>query len=71
MWLLRSRRSLSAKPSGSQFFYDTAGSSDKTLKLYDGAYHDPLNDVGKETVAADLVSWVEARLREGSDAIKA
>ena len=24
------------KPSGSQFFYDSAGSSDKTLKLYDG-----------------------------------
>jgi len=25
------------KPSGSQFFYDTAGSKDKTVKLYRGA----------------------------------
>ena len=24
------------RPGGSQFFYDTAGSTDKTLKLYDG-----------------------------------
>ena len=34
------------KPSGSQLFYDTAGSQDKTLKLYEGAYHDLLNDIG-------------------------
>src|SRR5262252_2455527 len=30
------------KPSGSQMFYDNAGSADKTLKLYEGYYHDPL-----------------------------
>src|SRR5213078_834604 len=28
------------KPSGSQHFYDRAGSTDKTLKLYEGHYHD-------------------------------
>src|SRR5262249_17439986 len=28
------------KPSGSQRFFDNAGSRDKTLKLYDGHYHD-------------------------------
>jgi alpha-beta hydrolase superfamily lysophospholipase len=50
-----------AKPSGSQFFYDTAGSSDKTLKLYQGAFHDPLSDVGRETVIADFLSWIEPR----------
>ena len=36
------------KPSGSQLFYDKAGSTDKTLKLYEGHFHDLLNDVGKE-----------------------
>jgi alpha-beta hydrolase superfamily lysophospholipase len=51
------------KPSGSQFFYDTAGSRDKTLKLYDGYYHDPLNDIGKETVMDDITQWIEARLQ--------
>jgi alpha-beta hydrolase superfamily lysophospholipase len=47
---------------GSQFFYDTAGSRDKSLKLYDGYFHDLLNDVGKEAVMADIKAWIEARL---------
>ena len=50
------------KPSGSQFFYDTTGSSDKTLKLYDGHFHDMLNDVGREKVMADIQEWIVARL---------
>ena len=49
-------------PKGSQLFYDTAGSSDKTLKLYDGHVHDLLNDDGKEQVMADITGWIEARL---------
>jgi acylglycerol lipase len=49
-------------PKGSQFFYDTAGSTDKTLKLYEGHVHDLLNDYGKETVMADIKSWIDARL---------
>jgi len=49
-------------PAGSQFFFDTAGSADKTLKLYDGHYHDLLNDFGKEAVFADILAWIEARL---------
>ena len=44
------------KPSGSQLFYDTAGSTDKTLKLYEGHFHDLLNDVGKEMVMADITT---------------
>jgi acylglycerol lipase len=50
------------RPSGSQFFYDTAGSRDKTLKLYEGHVHDLLNDLGKDVVMADLKGWIEARL---------
>jgi acylglycerol lipase len=51
------------KPSGSQRFYDTAGSKDKTLKLYDGHYHDLLNDLDKETVMEDIKSWIVGHLR--------
>lgn len=47
---------------GSQFFYDTTGSRDKTLKLYDGHFHDLLNDVGKDEVMADIKAWIDARL---------
>ena len=50
-------------PAGSQLFHDTAGSQDKTLKLYDGHFHDLLNDVGKQAVLADIRAWIEARIR--------
>jgi acylglycerol lipase len=50
------------KPSGSQLFYDTAGSTDKTLKLYPGHFHDLLNDIDKEVVMADIKGWIDARL---------
>jgi acylglycerol lipase len=47
---------------GSQFFYDTVGSKDKTLKLYKEHYHDLLNDIGKEAVMADIVGWIDKRI---------
>ena len=51
-----------AKASGSQVFYDAAGSTDKTLKLYEGHAHDLLNDLEKETVMADIKRWISGRL---------
>lgn len=50
-----------AAVAGSQALYDALGSSDKTLKLYDGAYHEILNDYGREEVLADLIAWLDAR----------
>lgn len=47
---------------GSEFFHETAGSSDKTLKLYKDHYHDLLADVGKDEVMGDIKAWLEARL---------
>jgi alpha-beta hydrolase superfamily lysophospholipase len=49
------------KPSGSQTFYDATGSTDKTIKLYDGHFHDLLNDLGKDAVFADIAEWISAR----------
>lgn len=49
-------------PPGSQFFFDTVGSSDKTLKLYDGHVHDLLADLGKQQVLGDIRSWLLARV---------
>lgn len=51
-----------AKPSGSQHFYAKAGAADKTLQLYDGSFHDPLNDIDREKVFADIVTWIDAHL---------
>jgi len=51
---------------GSEYFHNHAGSSDKTLKLYEGHYHDLLNDLGKEEVLSDIAGWIEARLTSAS-----
>jgi len=50
------------RPDGSQQFFDEAGSTDKTLKLYDGHFHDLLNDLGREEVFGDIVDWIDQRL---------
>jgi acylglycerol lipase len=50
------------RPEGSQEFNANASSADKTLKLYEGYWHDPLNDIGKEAVMADIRAWIEKRL---------
>jgi alpha-beta hydrolase superfamily lysophospholipase len=50
------------RPDGSEQFFHEAGSADKTIKLYDGYYHDLLNDLGREAVMADIVAWIDARL---------
>jgi len=53
------------KPSGSQHFYDMAGSADKTLKLYEGGFHDLLNDIEKDVVMLDIKEWIDGHLPAG------
>lgn len=50
------------QPGGSEKFFELAASTDKTIKLYEGHYHDLLNDIGKEEVMADIQAWIDARL---------
>jgi lysophospholipase len=42
--------------------YERASSSDKTLKEYEGYYHECLNETGRARVYRDLAAWLEARL---------
>jgi alpha-beta hydrolase superfamily lysophospholipase len=60
--ILHGTEDKATKPSGSQHFYEQASSTDKTLKLYEGHYHDLLNDIDKEIVMADIQNWIVARL---------
>jgi alpha-beta hydrolase superfamily lysophospholipase len=59
VFILHGTNDKATKPSGSQFFYDNAGSTDKTIKFYEGHYHDLLNDLDKEIVMNDIISWVK------------
>jgi acylglycerol lipase len=49
------------RPHGSLALFEAAGAEDKTLKLYDGHFHDLLNDLDRETVMADIIEWLDAR----------
>lgn len=62
VFILHGTADKATKPSGSQHFYENAGSTDKTLKLYEGHFHDLLNDLGKEEVMADVKGWIEKHL---------
>ncbi len=44
---------------GSRLLYEDCGSADKTLKLYEGGYHELVNDIEKDKVIADLCAWLE------------
>jgi acylglycerol lipase len=60
--ILRGTADKAVKSSGSQHFYNQAGSRDKTLKLREGAFHDLLNDTYKELVMEEIKSWIAARI---------
>ena len=51
-----------ASPEWSERLYEGAASDDKTLKLYDGLYHETFNEPEKERVLDDLGDWLAARL---------
>ncbi|MBM3153218.1 MAG: alpha/beta hydrolase [Chloroflexi bacterium] len=47
-------------PSGAQMLHEQAGSSDKTLRVYDGLYHEVHNEPERETMFKDLEAWLKA-----------
>lgn len=48
-------------PDGSRWLHEQAGSRDKTLKLYEGLYHEILNEPEQLDVMADIAGWMEER----------
>jgi acylglycerol lipase len=49
-------------PSSSQMLYDGAASKDKTLKLYEGFYHEVFNDPDCQQVFTDMENWLKLHL---------
>jgi acylglycerol lipase len=49
-------------PDGAQILYEKAGSKDKTLKIYDGLYHEIFNEPEHERVLGDVETWLAAHL---------
>lgn len=49
-------------PSWSERLYEQASAEDKTLKLYDGLYHETFNEPEQDQVLQDIESWLAERL---------
>jgi alpha-beta hydrolase superfamily lysophospholipase len=47
---------------GAQRFYEALCSEDKTLKVYDGFYHEVCNEPECGLVLDDITTWIEAHL---------
>ena len=48
--------------SGSEMLYEKVSSEDKTLKLYEGLYHEILNEPEQDMVKADIIAWLDAHV---------
>jgi acylglycerol lipase len=46
-------------PAASELVYELAASEDKTIKRYDGLYHEILNEPEREQVVSDLLAWLD------------
>ena len=49
-------------PTGAKLLYDTVSSVDKTLKVYEGFYHEVFNEPEHEQVLDDVETWLEQRV---------
>ena len=47
-------------PKSSELVYEWASSEDKTIKRYDGLYHEILNEPERDAVVADTLDWLDA-----------
>jgi alpha-beta hydrolase superfamily lysophospholipase len=50
-----------ADPEGSRILYERITSVDKTLRVYDGLYHEIFNEPERDHVLSDVIAWLDAR----------
>jgi alpha-beta hydrolase superfamily lysophospholipase len=52
-----------SNPEGSRLVYERVSSKDKTLRIYDGFFHEILNEPGRGQVLSDTDDWLASRLQ--------
>jgi alpha-beta hydrolase superfamily lysophospholipase len=62
--ILQGGADATADPAGTKLLFDTAGSRDKTMKVYEGFYHEVFNEpkARRDKVFQDIQDWLESRL---------
>ncbi|HEY5158001.1 MAG TPA: lysophospholipase [Anaerolineales bacterium] len=63
MIILQGKADKLVDPAGAQMLYDKSSSMDKTLKMYDGLYHEVFNEPEREQVLSDVEVWLESHLK--------
>ena len=62
LFILQGSDDFLVDPNGAQLLYKKASSVDKTLKVYDGLYHEVHNEPEREVMFKDLETWLENRV---------
>lgn len=57
-------------PKGSELLFEKAISSDKTLRIFPGGYHELINDLDRDEVIKLIVSWLEDRFAQDYSGLK-
>lgn len=51
-------------PTGAPMLYEKISSPDKTIKIYDGLYHEVLNEPERNVVLDDIAQWLAAHINQ-------
>jgi alpha-beta hydrolase superfamily lysophospholipase len=54
-------------PAGAQLLYEAVSSTDKTIKVYEGLYHEVFNEPEHTQVLDDVETWLAARNSAGDN----
>jgi len=49
-------------PGAAQTLYDKAGSKDKSIRIYEGLYHETFNEPERARVLKDMETWLAAHI---------
>lgn len=63
LFILHGTEDKLASIEGSRLLYQQAGSSDKSIRYYEGFYHELFNEPQKERVIADILAWLDDRAK--------
>lgn len=50
------------EPSASKDFFAACGAEDKELQIYDGLYHEIMNEPERDEVISNFISWISTRI---------
>lgn len=60
LFIMHGAEDKATNPDGSRDLYARARSADKTLKVYDGMFHDLLHEPERDRIVHDVTAWISA-----------